>query len=168
MKKLYLLAILALALAVVNAAVFVYYPMSLNLEPSKPAVYFVPGSNANQPDVMYGAGNTIAVTVDSAGAQATMTVHPTYQRTYYKEVLNITNQDTQAYDVWLIIDDAINVGGNLTSARLYAKDASGNTVKPVDLSQTGPVLVGQIPGGASWRIDLEFQVTGYGNNGSPN
>jgi len=168
MKKLYLLAILALALAVANAAVFVYYPMSVTLQPSKPAVYFLPGSNANKPDIMYGAGNTIAVTIDSAGAQASITVHPTYQRTYYKEVLNITNQDTQAYYVWLIIDNPINVGGNLTSATLYVKDANGNTVKTVDLSQTGPILIGQIPGGATWRIDLEFQITGYGNNGSPN
>jgi len=168
MKKLYILALLAVALAIANASVFVYYPLSVTLQASKPAVYFLPGSNANAPDIMYGAGNAIAVAVDSAGAQASITVHPTYQRTYYKDVLNIANQDSQAYYAWLIIDDPINVGGNLTSAKLYVKDASGNTVKTIDLSQTGPVLVGQIPGGASWRIDLEFQVTGYGNNGSPN
>jgi len=169
MKKLYLLIALAAAVAAVNASVFVYYPLSITLQPSKPAVYFVPGSNANQNDIMYGVdGNRIVVTVDSAGAEARITVHPTYQRTYYKEVLNITNQDSQAYYVWLIIDDPITVGGNLTSAKLYVKNASGTTVNLVNLSQTGSVLIGQIPGGASWRIDLEFNITGYGSQGSPN
>jgi len=169
MKRLYILIALAIALAIANAAVFVYYPLSLSLAPSKPAVYFVAGSNANKPDVMYGAGNTITVNIDSAGVVAQITVHPTYQRTYYKEVLNITNQDNQAYTVWLIIDDPITItqGSILTSAKLYVIGASGNTVKTIDLSQTGTVQVGQIPGGAKWRVDLEFQITGYGNNGSP-
>jgi len=168
-KRLYLLVALAAIVAAVNAAVFVYYPLTISLQPSKPAVYFVPGSNANQPDIMYGVdGNRIVVTVDSAGAQASITVHPTYQRTYYKDVLRVVNQDNVTYTVWLIIDDPITVGGNLTSAKLYVKDASGTTVKPVDLSQTGPVLIGQISGGAYWRIDLEFEITGYGNQGSPN
>jgi len=163
------LAALAITLAVVNASVFVYYPLNISLTPSKPAVYFVAGNNANGPDIMYGAGNTIAVTIDSAGAQASITVHPTYQRTYYKEVLKITNQDNQAYYVWLIIDDPITIttDGNLTAAKLYVKDASDTTVKPIDLSQTGSVQIGQISGGATWRIDLEFQITGYGSNGSP-
>jgi len=167
-KRLYVLALLVAALAIANAAVFVYYPMSVTLQPSRPAVYFEPGSNANKPDVMYGDGNTITVTVDSAGAQASITVHPTYQRTYYEDVLKITNQDNQAYYVWLIIDDPISAEGNLTLAKLYVIDANGNTVNSIDLSQTGPVLVGQIPSGATWRIDLEFRITGYGSNGSPN
>jgi len=168
MKKLYLLIALAAIVATVNASVFVYYPLSVSLAPSKPAVYFVAGSNANHPDVMYGSDNNhIAVTVDKAGAQAWIIVHPTYQTTYYKEVLNITNQDSQAYYVWLIIDDPISVGGNLTSAKLHVFDAGGNKITTVDLSSKGSVLIGQISGGSTWRIDLEFQITGYGNKGSP-
>jgi len=172
MKKLYLLIALATIVAAVNAAVFVYYPLSITLQPSKPAVYFVLGTNANQNDIMYGVdGNRIVVIVDSAGAQAWITVHPTYQRTYYRDVLRVVNQDNVTYTVWLIIDNPISVSGNLTSAKLYVKDASGNTVKTVDLSQTGSqtgsVLIGQISGGAYWRIDLEFQITGYGDQESP-
>jgi len=171
MKKLYLLVILALALAVANASVFVYYPMSISLAPSKPAVYFTLGGNANQPDIMYGAGNNIAVSVDSAGAQASITVHPTYQRTYYEDVLEIKNQDSKPYYVWLIIDDPITItaGGNLTAAYLYVYDVTtGKLVKTVDLSKTGPVQIDQIPANGVWRIDLEFQITGYGSQGSPN
>ncbi|ADM28126.1 hypothetical protein Igag_1322 [Ignisphaera aggregans DSM 17230] len=169
MKRLYILIALAVALAVANASVFVYYQLNLTLTASQPAVYFVAGNNAGQPDVMYGAGNTIDVTIDSAGAQAWITVHPTYQKTYYKDVLRIVNQDSQAYTVWLIIDDAINVGVNLTSAKLYVKDVNGNPVNTVDLSQTTstPIQIGQISGRATWRIDLEFQITGYGAKGSP-
>jgi len=167
MKRLYILIALAVVLAVANASVFVYYQLNLTLAASQPAVYFVAGNNAGQPDVMYGAGNTIDVTVDSAGASASITVHPTYQKTYYKDVLRIVNQDSQAYTVWLIIDNPITVEGNLTSAKLYVKDTSGNTVKTVDLSQTGSVQIDQIPGRATWRIDLEFQITGYGAKGSP-
>jgi len=172
MKRLYLLIALAVAVAAVNASVFVYYPLSISLATSKPAVYFVPGSNANQNDIMYGAGNKIDVTVDSAGAQAWITIHPTYQRTYYKDVLQIKNQDNQAYYVWLIIDDPISVGGNLTAAYLHVIDLSTGTatlVKTIDLSQTGGIQIGQIPANGVWRIDLEFWMTGYTANqpGSP-
>jgi len=82
-------------------------------------------------------------------------------------VLKIVNQDSQAYYVWLIFDNPITVGGNLTSAKLHVISTSGGTVNSIDLSQTGPVLIGQISGGTTWRIDLEFQITGYGIHGSP-
>lgn len=166
---LFILLAASLAATAVFASVFVYYPLNISLTPSKPAVYFVAGSNAGQNDIMYGTGNNIAVNVDSAGAQASITVHPTYQTTYYKDVLEITNQDSQAYYVWLnVTDPLLDTYGNLTSAKLIVFDASsGNSITSIDLSQTGPVLVGQISGGTTWTIDLEFQITGYGNNGSP-
>jgi len=164
---LFILLAASLAATAVFASVFVYYPLNISLTPSKPAVYFVAGSNAGQNDIMYGTGNNIAVSVDSADAFAQIEVHPTYQTTYYKNVLNITNQDSQAYYVWLNVINPITVRGNLSSAVLYVIDDSGNQ-HLVDLHQTtGPVLVGQISGGATWRIDLEFQITGYGSNGSP-
>jgi len=167
---LFILLAASLAVTAVFASVFVYYPLNISLTPSKPAVYFVAGSNAGKPDVMYGTdSNTISVSVDSAGAQASITVHPTYQTTYYKDVLEITNQDSQAYYVWLnITNPLLDIYGNLTSAKLIVFDASsGNSITSIDLSQTGPVKVGQISGGATWRIDLEFKITGYGSNGSP-
>jgi len=164
---LFILLAASLAATAVFASVFVYYPLNISLTPSKPAVYFIAGSNAGQNDIMYGTGNKIIVSVDSAGAFAQITVHPTYQTTYYKDVLEITNQDNQAYYVWLNVTNPITVGGNLTSAVLYVIDDVGNQ-HSVDLHlTTGPVLVGQISGGKTWRIDLEFQITGYGNNGSP-
>jgi len=167
---LFILLAASLAATAVFASVFVYYPLNINLQPSKPAVIFVPGSNAGQNDIMYGTdSNTISVSVDSANASATITVHPTYQTTYYKDVLEITNQDSQAYYVWLnVTDPLLDTYGNLTSAKLIVFDASsGKSITSIDLSQTGPVLVGQISGGTTWTIDLEFQITGYGNNGSP-
>jgi len=118
---------------------------------------------------MYGTdSNTISVSVDSAKASATITVHPTYQTTYYKDVLKIKNQDNLAYYVWLNVTSSLPVGGNLTSARLIVFDASDKFMASIDLlSQTGPVRVGQISSGATWRIDLEFQIRGYRDKGSP-
>jgi len=169
---LFILLAASLAATAVFASVFVYYPLKISLQPSQPAVIFVPGSNAGKPDVMYGTdSNTISVSVDSAGASASITVHPTYQTTYYEDVLEIKNQDNQAYTVWLnVTDPLLDTNGKLTSATLYVYDISTSTptlVKPIDLSQKKQVQVGQISSGAIWRIDLEFQITGYGSNGSP-
>jgi len=130
-KKVYILAALALLIAAVNAAAFVYYPMTVNISGTTAEVRFAPGSNANQPDL---AGKTITVNLEgSASTKATITVHPTNERTYYRNVLVIENYGVgHTYYGWINVKTAIT-NQYITSAKLYVKDASGNTLATIDL-----------------------------------
>jgi len=135
MKKLYLLIALAAIVAAVNAAVFVYYPLTVNVRGTTAEVRFAPGSNADQPDL---AGRTIAVTLEgSYNTKVTVTVNPTNERTYYRDVLWIENYGVNRYYyAWINVTQAISSSA-IISAKLYVKDGSGNVVATIDLKQTG-------------------------------
>jgi len=102
------LAALAITLAVVNASVFVYYPITVNLSPVAPPVIFDKGSNTGGDDL---GNNKIQVVIqsnDPTNTSATITVHPTYRTTYYKDILRIKNQDTRAYHIRIYVEDIFN------------------------------------------------------------
>ncbi|MCX8196070.1 MAG: hypothetical protein N3F67_03210 [Acidilobaceae archaeon] len=54
---------------------------------------FEPGSNAGRPDV---GGYPIGVTINAEGDRATVTIRPTYQTNWYRDVLRISNFDSAA------------------------------------------------------------------------
>ncbi len=101
------LAVVALAALVANAAVFVYYPAYVNVQAQKAPVKFAAGTNAGQPDIN---GNTIVVTVQQNGTEATLTLHPTLEYNYYYDILRVVNQGQQAYYVNFYINTS-----NITS-----------------------------------------------------
>jgi len=131
MKRLYILIALAIALAVANAAVFVYYPMTVNVSGTTAEVRFAPGSNANKDDL---AGQTIEVVLEgSYNTKATITVHPTNERTYYRDVLVIENYGVgRTYYAWINVKTAIT-NQYITAAYLHVKDTDGNIVETIDL-----------------------------------
>jgi len=134
-KRLYLLVVLAVFVAAVNAAVFAYYPLTVNVAGTTAEVRFAAGSNANQPDL---AGNTIGVTLEgSCNTKATVTIHPTNERTYYRDVLWIENYGVgRTYYAWIRVVTPVTHTAIL-SAKLYVKDANGNIVAMIDLKQAG-------------------------------
>ena len=111
-RRLLALVSLAVFASIVFASVFVYYPASITVSPVSPPVVFAAGSNANQPDLgsSNGAGNTITVSTGSNGAKLDVTIHPTYQVTYYKNITIINNIDTKTYYVYLRVQTPVQIG----------------------------------------------------------
>jgi len=91
-----LAAALIAAVAVANAAVFVYYPANVKVVPQQPPIVFDEGTNANQADLL---GNTIEVSIAQNKTEVNITVHPTLQYTYYYNILVVNNTDSNAYYV---------------------------------------------------------------------
>ncbi|MEM2592949.1 MAG: hypothetical protein QXI60_10210 [Thermofilaceae archaeon] len=140
--------------AVALAAVFAYYPLTITVLPIEPGVVFVAGSNAGQPDI--GTENQIQVFIGDNKTSASVTIHPTYQENYYKDVLRIVNNDDNAMNVYIMLTSA---SPNLPAdsiVKLFFYQ--GNTkVKELDittLTVNQPYSVGQIPVGGTWQIDF--------------
>jgi hypothetical protein len=159
----------AIALSIAFAAVFSYYPVSITISPVSPPVYFEEGENANQDDL--GAGNTIAVTVGSSSTSVSITIHPTYQVTYYKNVTLIVNSDTsKAYNISLRVATAASLpSGASAVVYVYSKGASRSLsgypkptpsgyVKSVDLTSTGTTWIGYLSGGSAYEIDIYVYI----------
>jgi hypothetical protein len=160
-KKLLTIVLIALALAVVNASVFTYYPVSITLAPQKPPLIFESGSNTGKPDLF---GQTITASIGDASTSLALTVHPTYQTAYYKDIARIKNQDSSnSYYV------AIKVNTPFTGpyeAKLLIYSGSTN-VAIVDLLTTGTTTwLGPISAGSEWSIDLEITILETGGSSS--
>ena len=153
MKKLYLLIALAVAAAAVNAAVFAYYPITVNITGVRPVVFDY-GSNANQPDL--GTGNNIAVTLGSNRTSVTIEIHPTYQYTYYHNITLVRNIDTgKAYYVAFRVTQPITGWPPGSVAKMIVYTSGGTKVIEVDLKQqytTG--WIGPLSAGDYYRIDF--------------
>jgi len=155
------LTIATILVSIVFASVFVYYPASVQVSPTAPPVIFIEGSNSNQRDLY---GTTITTDIDATGTSASITLHPTYQRTYYRDVLRIKNQDSEVYYVRIRVTSTIT-GGNIVSAKLYIY-SGGSRVGVVDLLTTGlqPDSWIALNGNGELRIDFEFRYTTSGGS----
>lgn len=139
------IALLALAAvsSIAYASVFVFYLGNVRIEPVEPPVVIVEGSNANQPDL---SGNTIEVTIGQNSSSVQITIHPTYQTTYYHNISEILNSGSNTYYVWIKVDSvSLPAGVNAWlianySGTLYELDltTSGNTIPGVTGIALGP------------------------------
>jgi hypothetical protein len=151
-RRLLALVSLAVFASIVFASVFVYYPASITVSPVSPPVQFAPGSNANQDDLGY--GNKIAVSIGPNAASLAVTIHPTYQVAYYKNITIIKNVDSRAYYVNLSVQTHVQIGdtglpqGSQLILYIYnaggARSLSGHpqptpsgSVASLDLTQSG-------------------------------
>ncbi len=159
------LTIATILASIVFASVFVYYPASIQVSPTAPPVIFSEGDNSNQRDLY---GQTITTTIDETGTRVLINLHPTYQRTYYLDVLRIKNQDSQVYYVKINVLSTIT-GGNLVSAKLYLYDETYK-VGEVDLltTQLQPNSWVPLNGNGELKVDIEFQYeTSGGSSTTP-
>ena len=155
------LVVWLMALAFVAASVFVYYPLIVEVSPVRPPIVFGSGSNAGQPDL--GPANTITVQLGSNKTSAAITIHPTYNTTYYKNVTIINNTDTKAYNVSLRVLQAITnfPPGSAIELRIYEGGANRTTDSPiatVDLLSTGTTYIGSLSGGRTWEVDVKVYI----------
>ncbi|MEM3104945.1 MAG: hypothetical protein QXD69_05535 [Candidatus Bathyarchaeia archaeon] len=157
-KKFVLAPVLVVLVAMVAlASVFVYYPLTINVQPQAPSVVFKEGSNANQFDIR---GNTITVEIGANGTSASVTIHPTYQENYYKNVTIIKNVDDNAMNVYIIFTSVTN---NLPSdsniTMIIYQDYS--IIKSLDIINSDwnkPINVGSMNSGAVWEIDFYVYI----------
>jgi len=160
----------AIALSIAFAAVFSYYPVSITISPVSPPVYFEYGKNANQSDL--GTGKTITVTVGSSKTSVSITIHPTYRVTYYKNVTLIVNSDTsKAYNIYLrVATPAAKLSSGASAVvYVYSKNASRSLsgyptptpsgyVESVDLTSAGTTWIGYLSGGSAYEIDIYVYI----------
>ena len=149
-----LVPLLALGV-IVLASVFVYNPVTGTLTPQKPPVIFDLGSNAGQTDL---GGQTITVTLGPSSTSATVTIHPTYEKNYYKNVTLIKNQDAAtAYNIWIKVTDPLS-DPKILSAQAIIRDSTG-PIATVDLTTTGtPISVGNLAASGKYTIDLVVTI----------
>jgi len=105
-RKLIALLAIAILISIVNASIFVYYPINLTISPQNPPVVFSSGSNSNGTDLR---GNTITVITSNSGTSLTIEVHPTLQRNYYYDIAKIkNNDDLNTYYIKFRVTKSIN------------------------------------------------------------
>jgi hypothetical protein len=155
---------IAIILSYAFASVFVYYPVTVNLSPVNPPIKFQDGSNANQND-LGGSGspytsNRIEVTIGSDGASLTLTLHPTKQHNYYRNVSLIQNTDGKAYYITVrVVSPATLPPGSQARLLIYNAPSGGTLVANVNLLATGDTsatatIAASGNPGSIWRIDL--------------
>lgn len=144
---------MAMLVAIVNAAVFGYYPITLSVTGVQP-IQFEAGTNAGNPDL--GDGNTIVVTLGPNLASADITLHPTYHKTYYKNVLKVNNLDSvKSYYIGIKVNTALS---GFTIAKMHVYDSTHTTlIGSFDLTTTGAdYWYGPLSAGSNYIIDFEF------------
>lgn len=149
------LALLAATLAL--ASVFTYYPLTMRALPVAPGVVFEQGSNAGQPDI---GNNFIEVEIGSNATTASLTIHPTYQENYYKDVLRIRNGDDNAMRIFLVF---VSLNNQLPTGSIIKIFFYEGATKIKELDITNPVLnnpisIGTLSSGGAWQIDIYVYI----------
>lgn len=149
--------ILALTV-VVFASVFVYYPLTVTATPTQPSVVFQSGSNAGQPDI--GQGKTISVNIGANSTSASITIHPTYQENYYKNVTLIVNNDSKAYNVYIVFTNVNNnlPAGNVVKLFVYSGNTLVNEINITSPSINTSISIGSLPAGSKWELDFYVYI----------
>jgi len=156
-KELMVIAILlALVISVVNAAVFVYYPIGISAQWSKRPMYFAGGNNAGGTDL----SGTITINLSEDDTSASITVHPSRRgTTRYKDVLRIVNGDTQAYYIGFSVDTAFDDSA-ITEATLIVRSVDGDLIGTVNLKSTGTMWTPWSLGvSEQLKVDLTFRIS---------
>jgi hypothetical protein len=165
--------VLALAatiiLSIAFSSVFVYYPITAQISPVSPPVILDSGSNAGKSDLS--GSNTIGVNIGANKTSATITIHPTYQASYYENVTIIRNTDSKSYTVTLKVYTAVSGLPSDSKALLYLfskgatrslsgwpssslAPASGSYLAVLDLTQTTTPATVTLSGGSFVEVDI--------------
>ena len=164
-KKLIALLAIATLVSIVNASVFVYYPINITITPQNPPIVFVEGDNADQRDLW---GNTITVNIGDSGTSLAIEVHPTLQRNYYYDIARIKNNDiSNTYYIKFRVTNYID-DDRVTKAYLIISDPGTQYQKIVDLMDENLQPNEWISLGASGelRVDLYIVLSGYDGSSS--
>ncbi len=121
--------------SVAFASVFVYYPFEVSIAPARPPIEILPGDNAGDPDL---SGNTIEVAIGANRTSLTVTLHPTYQTTYYHDIAQIDDVDTSnTYYVWIRVKTPVTGLPSGSEAYLVVYDPVTDDYYLLDLTSSG-------------------------------
>ena len=162
--------LIAVVISIAFASVFVYYPMEVTLQPVEPPVYFKKGSNAGADDL--GSGNSISVSIGDNKTSLSITVHPTYQVTYYKNVSIVYNSDAKSYKVCFKVNTPLEDLPPDSEAYLYIYDKNNGrslsghptptpsgSLAQIDLTSTGTTCVTTtLDSNKFYEIDLYIYI----------
>ncbi len=149
-----LLAIAAVA-SVAFASVFVYYPGSVTAYYQAPPVVWAAGDNTNATDI---GGQTIEVNVGPNATELTVSVHPTYEYTYYKNITIINNTDTaNGYYIAIRVTQAANIS-SIAGAEVKLILSNATSTEVIDLSVTGTSTWYYLPAGSHVNVDIEYYL----------
>ena len=163
--------VLALAatiiLSIAFSSVFVYYPITAQISPVSPPVILDSGSNAGRSDLS--GSNTIGVSIGTNKTSATITIHPTYQASYYENVTIIRNTDSKSYTVTLKVYTAVSglPSGSKVLLYLFSRGATrslsgwpssnlapSGSLAVLDLTQTTTPATVTLSGGSIVEADI--------------
>jgi len=111
------------------------------------------------------------VSLGASGASADITIHPTFQTTYYKNITLIKNWEPssgKAYNVYIrVVTRASLPAGSQAVVYIYSQGAtrsltgfpnpapdSGTYVASVSLLSTGTTSIGSLNAGSAWEVDV--------------
>lgn len=148
-----LLAIAAVA-SVAFASVFVYYPGTVTAYYQNPPIVWEGDSNSNGTDL---EGQTITVKVGFNSTKLSIEVHPTYEYTYYKGIVKISNVGTKQYNVYIRVTQPADFGkisGGEVKLILHTPNDGDQVLDMTNGGATyGPFLLGS---GESIGVDLQY------------
>jgi hypothetical protein len=156
-RKLIALLAIATLISIVNASVFVYYPINLTISPQQPPVVFSAGNNANVSDLW---GETITVITSNSNTSLTIKVHPTLQRNYYYDIAKIkNNDDSNTYYIKFRVTTPINDSG-VNEAYLII---NGDYDNKIDLKNGGvqPSVWITLNSSSVFRVDLYIVLNSF-------
>jgi len=156
-RKLIALLAIATLISIVNASVFVYYPINLTISPQNPPVVFLTGSNSNKRDLW---GETITVSTGD-GTSLTINVHPTLQKNYYYDIARIkNNDDTHTYYI------KFRVTNPITDSRVDKAYLIINGDYNIDLKngEVQPSSWIELSNSDEFRVDLYIVLNSVGSS----
>ncbi|MEM0474174.1 MAG: hypothetical protein QXS11_02625 [Zestosphaera sp.] len=162
-RKVIILLAIATLISIVNASVFVYYPVTLTIRPQEPPVVFHEGTNAGKPDLR---GNKITVNIGNEGTSLEITVHPTLQKNYYYDIAKIVNQDNNdnVYYIKFRVTNPITDDG-VVNASLIIRDTNDHYL--IDLKTTGLQPNNNwisLQASGELHVDLYLELSDYPGN----
>ena len=134
--------LIAVVISIAFAAVFVYYPMTVTVSAVEPPILIGYGNNSNQNDLGYNStlssSNTILVSVGNNNASLSITIHPTYGVSYYKNISIITNTEIggKTYNIYIRVVTPINLN-QLTGSGSAVSGKSTNGVAKLYIYSKG-------------------------------
>jgi len=164
--KTLILILVSMLTSFVYASVFTYNPLTINISPVAPPIIFKYGANTGKADLR---GTTITANISNTSTSLTLTLHPTYQEVYYKDVARINNTDTNVYYIMIRVERSLT-NTKITNATLYLYDVSTNrAMLKVNLLTTESTNWFPMNGKAEWRIDVVIKIdeTGGSYNTAP-
>jgi len=157
--KMLILILVSMLTSFAYASIFTYNPLTTNISPVAPPIIFKYGGNTGKADLR---GTTITANIGNANTSLTLTLHPTYQKVYYKDIAKINNTDSNAYYIMLKVTNPLT-NSKIVSAKLYLYEGTTKKLE-VNLLATGSTSWVLINGKAEWRIDVEIEISETGGS----